>query len=425
MPYNNNERMIVAPVSIRDVQIATGCGDNDLGTLITNANINMWARFKPVRYPSVGLITDAQRASVNHGISMPTPVIDANGDVTAQHVIDASGRYDQWAYLKPTGGASQPFRLADFADTISQGYYHAAQPPIQLSYPRNGWTFIKGDSSRALVMHFDLDPDNSAYNLQSYDFQNQLDLRQYKLITYVDSIGLFESDDFILNSNGEVSDAGSTIAVIIPSTTGTRSREAYVCMYRTNGNAKEFLPIMASDGYTPDNLTILIEDDAEASGGGIPGADTQEMFENIEFSPTLNGTYRNAWVTTDGGTGQWCMVSQGSLYVKMTLKNTKSSAATFQTGNFQLDLNGLGPRSASDMYNSSKTHITSVTVPSGGTVTIYLFYNAIFTELGSDWTTSNKNSSWSMDFTRNSGTAVTLLGCDIYAMSGTDGWVER
>ena len=53
MPYNNNERMIVAPVSIRDVQIATGCGDNDLGTLITNANINMWARFKPVRYPSV------------------------------------------------------------------------------------------------------------------------------------------------------------------------------------------------------------------------------------------------------------------------------------------------------------------------------------------------------------------------------------
>ena len=49
----------MAPVSIRDVQIATGCGDNDLGTLVMNANINMWARFKPVRYPSVGLITDA------------------------------------------------------------------------------------------------------------------------------------------------------------------------------------------------------------------------------------------------------------------------------------------------------------------------------------------------------------------------------
>lgn len=420
MPYNNNERMIVAPVSIRDVQIATGCGDNDLGTLITNANINMWARFKPVRYPSVGLITDSQRASVNHGISIPTPV--TYGSVRAQEVMDAAANYGDWAYLKPTGGASQPFRLADFANTISQGYYHAAQPPIQLNYPRGGWTFIKGGTSKALVMNFDLDPSDPAVNLQSYDFIGSLDLRQYKLITYVDGIGLFESDDFILNSNGEVSDAGSTIAVMIPSTTGSYSREAYVCMYRTNGNTKEFLPIMASDGYTPDNLTIYIKDDAEASGGGIPGADTQEMFNNVEFSSELNGTYRTAWVSTDNGTAEWCLVSQGSLYVKMTLKNTSGSTSTVQRAHFQLDLNGQGLVSATTMYNSSKSAVTSVQIANNGTATIYLFFDAIFSGLGSDWSTSNKNSSWSMDFVRNS---ATLFGGDIYAMSGTNGWVAR
>lgn len=418
MPYNNNERMIVAPVSIRDVQIATGCGDNDLGTLITNANINMWARFKPVRYPSVGLITDAQRASVNHGISIPTP--ETGTSVTSQKVIDAAAKYGDWAYLKPTGGASQPFRLADFADTISQGYYHAAQPPIQLNYPRGGWTFIKGGTSKALVMSFDLDPDNSAYNLQSYDFMSQLDLRQYKLITYVDGIGLFEADDFILDSDGEVS--GSTIAVMIPSSTGSYSREAYVCMYRTNGNTKEFLPIMANSDYTPDNLTIYIKDDAEASGGGIPGADTQEMFNNVEFSSELNGTYRNAWVSTDNGTAEWCLVSQGSLYVKMTLKNTSGSTSTVQRAHFQLDLNGQGLVSATTMYNSSKSAVTSVQIANNGTETIYLFFDAIFSGLGSDWSTSNKNSSWSMDFVRNS---ATLFGGDIYAMSGTNGWVAR
>jgi len=418
MPYNNSERMIVAPVSIRDVQIATGCGDNDLGTLITNANINMWARFKPVRYPGVGLITDSQRASVNHGISIPTPV--TYGSVRAQEVMDAAANYGDWAYLKPTGGASQPFRLADFANTISQGYYHAAQPPIQLNYPRGGWTFIKGGTSKALVMSFDLDPSDSAVNLQSYDFMGSLDLRQYKLITYVDGIGLFEADDFILDSEGEVS--GSTIAVMIPSTTGSYSREAYVCMYRTNGNTKEFLPIMASDGYTPDNLTIYIKDDAEASGGGIPGADTQEMFNNVEFSSELNGTYRTAWVSTDNGTAEWCLVSQGSLYVKMTLKNTSGSTSTVQRAHFQLDLNGQGLVSATTMYNSSKSAVTSVQIANNGTATIYLFFDAIFSGLGSDWSTSNKNSSWSMDFVRNS---ATLFGGDIYAMSGTNGWVAR
>jgi hypothetical protein len=193
-------------------------------------------------------------------------------------------------------------------------------------------------------------------------------------------------------------------------------------MYRTNGNTKEFLPIMASDGYTPDNLTIYIKDDAEASGGGIPGADTQEMFNNVEFSSELNGTYRTAWVSTDNGTAEWCLVSQGSLYVKMTLKNTSGSTSTVQRAHFQLDLNGQGLVSATTMYNSSKSAVTSVQIANNGTATIYLFFDAIFSGLGSDWSTSNKNSSWSMDFVRNS---ATLFGGDIYAMSGTNGWVAR
>ena len=417
MAYNASEQLITAPVSIRNLQDCFGLGSGDLGTIITTANINMWARFKPVKLATVGLITDAQRASVNHGITLPDIT---RGSITASNVMDAAANAATWGYDKPTGGASEPFRLADFANTISQGYYHAAQPPIQLNYPRGGWTFIKGGTSKALVMNFDLDPSDPAVNLQSYDFMGSLDLRQYKLITYVDGIGLFEADDFILDSEGEVS--GSTIAVMIPSTTGSYSREAYVCMYRTNGNTKEFLPIMASDGYTPDNLTIYIKDDAEASGGGIPGADTQEMFNNVEFSSELNGTYRTAWVSTDNGTAEWCLVSQGSLYVKMTLKNTSGSTSTVQRAHFQLDLNGQGLVSATTMYNSSKSAVTSVQIANNGTATIYLFFDAIFSGLGSDWSTSNKNSSWSMDFVRNS---ATLFGGDIYAMSGTNGWVAR
>lgn len=419
MPYNNNERMIVAPVSIRDVQIATGCGDNDLGTLITNANINMWARFKPVRYPSVGLITDAQRASVNHGITLPDIT---RGSITASNVMDAAANAATWGYDKPTGGASEPFRLADFANTISHGYYHGAHPFIEVNYPRGGWTFVKGGTSRALIIFFDTDPYDPAINLHASDFTGLMDLREFKFVAYIQDIGLFESDDYILNAYGEPT--GTSISAVIPSTTGSYTKNVYLCMYRSvsGGSTMEIFPLPMGTDYDPGALKVNIKDDASAGGGGIPGGTTQEMFENVEFCPTLDGTYRTAWVSTDAGTGQWCIVSQGSLFVKMTLANTSGSTSTVQRAHFQLALDDLEPVSAIRMYNSSKQQVQSVSIPNNGQVTIYLEYDGIFNGLGSDWTNSNKNSSWSMDFQRN---GATLLGCDIYAMSGTDGWVER
>lgn len=419
MPYNNSERMIVAPVSIRDVQIATGCGDNDLGTLIANANINMWARFKPVKLATVGLITDAQRASVNHGITLPDIT---RGSITASNVMDAAANAATWGYDKPTGGASEPFRLADFANTISQGYYHGAHPFIEVNYPRGGWTFVKGGTSRALIILFDTDPYDQAINLHASDFTGLMDLREFKFVAYIQDIGLFESDDYILDAYGEPT--GTSISAVIPSTTGSYTKNVYLCMYRSvsGDSTMEIFPLPMGTDYDPGALVVNIKDDASASGGGIPGGTTQEMFENIEFCPTLDGTYRTAWVSTDAGTGQWCMVSQGSLYVKMTLQNTSGSTSTVQRAHFQLDLNGQGMVSATTMYNSNKQAVTSVSIANNGTATIYLFFDAIFTGIGSDWTNSNKNSSWSMDFQRN---GATLLGCDIYAMSGTDGWVER
>ena len=48
MGYSNG--IITAPVSIYDVQRALGIvGGGDLGTLIRDGNINMFAKYKPVR----------------------------------------------------------------------------------------------------------------------------------------------------------------------------------------------------------------------------------------------------------------------------------------------------------------------------------------------------------------------------------------
>ena len=409
-----------------DVQAVIGSQSTDLGTLCSHININKFARFKPVRYPSVGLITNANRQSVAHGIVFPDVVRTTS--VTGAAIQDAAA--NDWDYQLPVGGASSPYRLSDFGNAENRngnGYYHGAVPPIQVVYPRGGWTFSRGSTQRSLVISIDLDPDDSEINLQSYDFISAgLNLNEWKLIAYLDTpyltTKIYESDDTILNG-GEIS--GNQIVVPFPGGTGTYNVDVYICMYRYNNSISryEFLPLPKQGDYNPSVFKLKVIDDAEASGGGIPGRDTEEMFKNVEFSYNLNGIYHTAWDCTDNGTAKWSMKSAGSMYVKMNLSNKSGATSTVERGHFRLDLNGTGPVSATTMYNSSKQVVSSVQIPNNGTETIYLFFDAIFDRIGSDWRTSNKNSSWSMDFTRY---GATLFGGDIYAQfSNTEGWEER
>ena len=388
--------------------------------------VNKFSRYKPVAYPQMDPISEAQRESVAHGITLPTPVRSTS--INMQSIVDACTL--DWGYHQPTGGASEPYRESDFVQgpNTSNGYYHYAVPPIQVVYPRDGWTFMRGtDSGRWLTIYVDLDPDDSALNLQSYDFVAQgLNLNEWTLIAYVDSnymnTKVFASDDTILN-DGEIS--GNTIAINIPSGSGSWSCDVYICMYRYNNSISryEFMPLPKQDDYNPEYYTLNVVDDAQQSGGGVPGGSTEEMFQNVSFSYGLYGTYKTAWDCTDGGTAKWAMKSAGGLYVKMELKNTANSASTIDRQDFELDLNGLGAVTPTTLYNANKQSVSSISIASGGTATVYMYFNAIFTGIGSDWVNSNKNSSWSMDFTRN---GATLFGCDIYAYySQTEGWTER
>ena len=454
MSYQNG--IITAPVPIPDdVNAVLGTNYHELNDFCTSENINKFARYKPVKYPKIEYVTDAMRRSVGHGISLPNPVTLA-GSIFGQNsdtynAIMAACELD-WGYTPPSGGTAGPFRLGDFGNwesRPSQGYYHYAVPPIQVNYPRDGWTFLRGSNqNRTLVISIDLDPDDSAINLQSYDLtEGTINLNEWTLIAYIDNPymtdRIYASDDPILDS-GEI--AGNTIAIQIPNGTGSYDCDVYICMYRFNNstNRYEFLPLPKQGDYNPEYYTLHVIDDAQSSGGGISGDDTEEMFNQVLFSPSFDGVqlptnlpegypsrsdfpegYVSAWWTTDNGVGKLCMRCNGSLYVKMTLTNTSTSTKNLQRSAFQLDLNGLGPVSATHLYDSSKTQrdTSGVNIAgNGGTATIYLEFDAIFPRIGGDWNNSNKNSSWSMDFTRD---GATLFGGDIYAMKGSDGWVAR
>ena len=157
MSYSNNR--IIAPVSIRDVQRALGVSVQDLGTLCKHANINKWARYKPVRSTSkiVRPITFNERKAVNFGLDVPWCAnyrITTGGQIyidmlngIAYAIAYNEGDFDfGWPYLTPRGGNNnEPYRLTDFVRNPNettpnangdptpvnlQGYNHTAKIPF-------------------------------------------------------------------------------------------------------------------------------------------------------------------------------------------------------------------------------------------------------------------------------------------------------
>ena len=106
-------------ISIPMVARELGTTENDLGRLCAHANINKWAKYKPVRFESVERLTDAQRVSVRMGFAIPN---EQNANVATLS--------SNWAYSKPRGGEAEPFRLIDFG-----GYNKDAGIPFNITFP--------------------------------------------------------------------------------------------------------------------------------------------------------------------------------------------------------------------------------------------------------------------------------------------------
>ena len=82
-------------ISVPMVRDELGAATNDVGQLCIHPNINKWSKWKPVRFNSINPITQAQLASINFGITPPTP----SNDYTL--VMD-----EKWGYSRPTGDLS-------------------------------------------------------------------------------------------------------------------------------------------------------------------------------------------------------------------------------------------------------------------------------------------------------------------------------
>ena len=142
MAYSNN--IITDPVSISDVQAAVSHTSGDLGTLITEGEINKWARYKPISLAHIPRLSYSQIANAKFGLvpalntqlATKSDTSESGSSIVAnttelENVLNANA---DWMYIKPSGGSSSPYRLTDFyapSDKDSGwGYYSLTPQPM-------------------------------------------------------------------------------------------------------------------------------------------------------------------------------------------------------------------------------------------------------------------------------------------------------
>ena len=101
-------------ISTSLVKTALGAGSNDVGTLCTHQNINKWSKWKPVSSNKHEGITTTDLINKKFGL-------DIISKSTIYDLLTYYSKNSIWNYLKPTGGASSPYRLGDF-----RNYDHSA-----------------------------------------------------------------------------------------------------------------------------------------------------------------------------------------------------------------------------------------------------------------------------------------------------------
>ena len=138
MAHSNNS--IFAPIQMpADFAAILQISGTDLEQICKCTGINKWAKYKPVSKNVIEALTEAQRQSVNYGISKIPTWSNINKMIefwllenkTAANAPDCGLVNDYWDYTHPSGGSGSPYRLTDFAISSSVGYKHDAEAPLK------------------------------------------------------------------------------------------------------------------------------------------------------------------------------------------------------------------------------------------------------------------------------------------------------
>ena len=310
---------ITAPVSIDDVKNCFGLSNNDLGTLIKNANINVWAKYKPTVYPSPFPDDWYRGGDGNYGLNI---TVDNKVSTVANLVAQYSKTNNGYGtlYKRPTGGSSAPYRLGDF-----RGYNHSANPELRdyLSV-----TQLTRESAHELTVSYNAittDGDQISY-------------------TQVSAYNGFRFGFIIMN--------GSNLATILTASTTINNGNYKVTLpaNRLQLGTYQVYPMFCSADYSSSdtlkqmnlyavpNLTggktlqIISQSNAvmnyfESINSKRVGGRISVILKTKPNAPDLTATVYCVYTTTDPSKGQ--SLSSGESYKNLTLAAGGATASTF------------------------------------------------------------------------------------------------
>ena len=144
----------------------------DLGRLCTHSNINKWAKYKPIHHSGLQILSESARTDrQGDGEYYGVKIRMDSGDMASLHNVT-------FAYNRPKGGASSPYRLSDFInENGTAGYNHLAAPSVYGSVswqPKDKQLYLDGGaSSDDIQVTFGTNTDDSL----SIDFASLLNLK--------------------------------------------------------------------------------------------------------------------------------------------------------------------------------------------------------------------------------------------------------
>ena len=142
----------------------------DLGRLCTHTNVNKWAKYKPIHHSGLQILSESARTDrQGDGEYYGVKIRMDSGDMASLHNVT-------FAYNRPKGGASSPYRLSDFINEAgTAGYNHLAKPSVYGSVawqPQDKQLYLDGGaSSDDIPVTFGTNTDDTL----SIDFASLLD----------------------------------------------------------------------------------------------------------------------------------------------------------------------------------------------------------------------------------------------------------
>lgn len=356
---SNSNGVISRPVNQRDVQtvLRISSSINKWSQLCTHVNINKWAKYKPVRYTSNGIMSqydftnekwrdDSTWWKADGMCGMSTTVAtefgEPFGNTNTWSKKLVSGQLG-WAYNKPNGGTF-PYRIVDFIKYFD----YAVQP-----YGEIGSTNIYVDNQWTAQIDWDV-VDVDPKNLKLSDFAVQINGSTYRLTNMYLGLIIWTGTTYYLFTSSNTFGSGESLSIeltgLSQSIIGTWNCMPFFTLNQVNPSTRKF----------------------NANGVFVSMADTTPI--SVTFSRDGSVSFDDVVI------GEWTE-DHDQVYYDITINNTSSTAHTFS----EIYICIKGDSYAGNELPNAHVRLYNVTVPANDSVNLTGYINAVMTGYDSYW----------------------------------------